>query len=383
MAWRDRPRRLLLAAAPLALAVVVLAGHAIAGAATAADEQRSITSQGQVWQYLFHRPPSVAATTPAPLVVVLHGSPDTPEAMAARTHFDSTADQNGFLVAYPRLPLTPGGDATGASKIQVVADIIDQLIASDHVQPNRVFVTGFSGGAVQAYRMGCVYADKVAAVAPVSGSMTRDCAPSRPVSVYAIHGTSDGTFPFNGGQYTEPVQTTVNRWLASDKCPSTPAASTVGPVQRQIWQPCADGTSVELDAIVKGVHAWPGDPRYPHGTPDGDFDAAPAIWQFFAAHGRAAPKHVVVAAVGRVRVVHRGTSRSITTVVRGAAATAVRVSLLRPSGRIAASLTRKLTRDGTTTVVLRVPRSVKAGHYRVRVKLGALTQTRPVTLPAP
>ena len=73
--------------------------------------------------------------------------------------------------------------------------------------------------------MACEYADKVAAVAPVAGSIVRACTPSRPVSVYAIHGTSDGTIPFNGGKYTEPVQTTVNRWLAFDKCPQDAAAT--------------------------------------------------------------------------------------------------------------------------------------------------------------
>jgi polyhydroxybutyrate depolymerase len=382
MSPRGKPRGVVVAVA-LAVGALVFVALGVAEPAAPADEQRTITSQGQVWQYLFHRPASVSAGTGAPLVVVLHGSPDTPEAMAARTRFDASSDRNGFLVAYPRLPLTPGGDDTGASKIQVVADIIGALEQTEHAQSNRVFVTGFSGGAVQSYRMACFYADKVAAIASVSGLMIRpDCTPTQPVSIYEIHGTSDGTFPFNGGRYTRPVQETIDRWIALDKCSGAPALATVGPVQRQTWGSCADATAVQFDAVVNGVHGWPGDPKFAPGTPDGSFDATDAIWQFFASHGRPAPAAVTPAALLSLHVVHKRLTRSVTVTVRGPARTKVRVSLLR-SGRVAASLGTTLAHAGNTSITLTVPKKLKAGHYRLRVQIGAMLRTRRVTLPAP
>jgi polyhydroxybutyrate depolymerase len=316
-------------------------------------------------------------------VIVLHASPDTPEAMAARTRFDTFSDQNGFLVAYPRLPLTPGGGEGGPNKTQVVADIIDALEAAEHVETNRVFVTGLSGGAVESYRVACFYADKVAAIASVAGLMIRpDCAPSQPVSVYEIHGTSDGTFPINGGRYTGPVQDTIDRWVAFDKCAGAADGTSVGPVQRRIWSACATGTTVQFDALVNGIHGWPGDPKFAPGTPNGSFDATAAIWQFFASHGRPAPAVIPPAAFLSMHVVHRGTKRSVMVTVRATANVKLRLSLLR-SSRVTASLTETLARPGKTTVTLLVPKRLRAGHYRLRVEIGGAIQTRPVTLPSP
>ena len=52
------------------------------------------------------------------------------------------------------------------------------------------------------YTLACFLSNKVAAFAPVSGSMSPDdyqiCNPQRPIPVIHIHGTSDDSIPIQG-----------------------------------------------------------------------------------------------------------------------------------------------------------------------------------------
>jgi len=72
------------------------------------------------------------------------------------------------------------------------------LICSD--DERRVFVTGYSNGAFLASKLACVDADRIAAIAPVSGLRDpADCAPKRPVPAVTFHGTGDEWVAFTGG----------------------------------------------------------------------------------------------------------------------------------------------------------------------------------------
>lgn len=57
-----------------------------------------------------------------------------------------------------------------------------------------------SNGAMMAQRLGCELASKIAAIAPVEGTLLIPaCTPTRPVPVYEIHGALDLNVPYNGG----------------------------------------------------------------------------------------------------------------------------------------------------------------------------------------
>ena len=59
-----------------------------------------------------------------------------------------------------------------------------------------------SNGGFMSYHLACNLSSKIAAVASVTGSMSREtfnsCDPSHPTPVLQIHGTIDGTVPFDG-----------------------------------------------------------------------------------------------------------------------------------------------------------------------------------------
>jgi polyhydroxybutyrate depolymerase len=253
--------------------------------------------------YRVYRPEQVAAQPG--LVLVLHpvfGSGFQAEAL---TSFDSQADRLHWLVAYPD-GLLDGWDAFGSNAswgyhagvddVAFIAAMIDRLEATDGVAPGRAFVTGFSRGAMMTYRVGCQLSSRVAAIAPVSGNMADEsgsaagagCHVARPVSLLAIHGTADGSIPFNGGRVDinyAPMADVIAVWRTQDGCSGEGSPVTDGASTTTSWT-CAGGSTVSARVVTGGWHTWPGaSTLWRPGAPD-DFDASRLIADFFVAHAR-------------------------------------------------------------------------------------------------
>jgi polyhydroxybutyrate depolymerase len=220
---------------------------------------------------------------------------------------DGVADRNGFVVVYPdgsgflrdRLLIWNAGDCCGYAKEQGVDDVafvwalIDDVTARLRTDPARVFVTGFSNGAMMAYRLGCELADRIAAIAVVSGAMNLDaCRPSRPLPVLVMHGTDDGVVPYAGGPtpgtgswINRSVEYAVDFWTAHGACPRAPAESRDGEVVRAVYASCAEGTTVAVYTIEGGRHGWPGGEKAREDAAEPAPlrpDASTVIWEFFS-----------------------------------------------------------------------------------------------------
>lgn len=256
--------------------------------------------------YVLHVPPG----PPNGLVINLHGSGMTGGQQEALTGYDGVADQYGFVVAYPDGIDMSWADGRGASlpdregvdDVGFLAALIGQLSRDYQIPPGRVFVTGMSAGAFMANRLVCDRADLVSASAPVSGTLGAGvpCAPSRPVSVMAVHGTADPVVPFDGGAMVGrggastivSAPAMAERWREINRCPgpltNDPAAT--GEIREMSATGCADGTEVVLVAINGGGHTWPAGrfslPADVVGPTSFAVDASGASAQFFAAQGR-------------------------------------------------------------------------------------------------
>ena len=187
----------------------------------------------------------------------------------------------------------------------LLADI-ESRIALD---PRRVFVTGFSNGAAMAQRLGCEAADRVTAIAPVSGEnqfALAGCTPAAPVSVLDIHGTLDACWPYAGGpggciesgRYVS-VAATLAGWAARNGCAAVPLRTPLpaAPVPdgtsltRHRYAGCTAGGDLVHIEIVGHGHFWPDGWPYASrrllgGTMSRHFDANEAIVAFFANHAR-------------------------------------------------------------------------------------------------
>ena len=274
----------------------------------------TLTVGGHTREYAVHVPAGTG-TTPLPLVVQLHGGGGNDVNIESQTGFYDLADKDHFLVVSPngtggplgKLLTWNAGWCCGQALNKQVDDVafigavLDDLEAHYPVDPRRIYVTGFSNGAMMTYRLGCALAGRIAAIAPVSGALDYDgCAPARPLPVLAIHGTADQNVPYDGGKGTDEghrfpgqkdrvdrsVADSVGFWLKADGCPGEGAQQSSGSLKRTTYAPCSDGSEVVLDTIVGGGHAWPGGARIrPRAQEPSDaLDAKAEIWAFFSRH---------------------------------------------------------------------------------------------------
>jgi len=68
------------------------------------------------------------------------------------------------------------------------------------VDLDRMYATGQSNGGMMTYQIGATLAHRLAAIAPISGSLHWNYAvqPTEPIPVLAVTGTHDSTVPANG-----------------------------------------------------------------------------------------------------------------------------------------------------------------------------------------
>ncbi|QET04998.1 prolyl oligopeptidase family serine peptidase [Cupriavidus pauculus] len=118
-------------------------------------------------------------TGPMPVVVLLHGCRQTPEALAEGTRMNALAEREGFMVAYPQQPLRRSvhrcwqwfdlGAEEGGREAQAVAALIDELAERPDVRAGEIYLAGLSAGATMAALVALRYPEKVAAVGLHSG----------------------------------------------------------------------------------------------------------------------------------------------------------------------------------------------------------------------
>lgn len=258
-----------------------------------------ITVAGQQRTYRVYRPPTVDPRTPAPLLLILHGNGSNSDDMANTTQFDVNADEHAFIVVYPDgIEKSWNGDfccepapTLGVDDLAFLNALIPQVERDYTIDKKRVFMTGFSSGAIMAYRYTCQGAVPLKAIAPVAGTMllNETCTPKQATSLLAINGTADGEVPYAGGhllkgasandQIVPSAPDVVARWAQMNACASTPSTSTRNPVMVSQWSGCTGGSTVQLETITGAGHTW-----YANGfgPADGAIDATTVIGNYFA-----------------------------------------------------------------------------------------------------
>ena len=267
-----------------------------------------VTAGGLSRTALVHVP--AATARPAPLVLDLHGSGGTAAVQEWDSAMDAVADAHGFVVAYPQAAI-PLGDgfawnipgqplldgrsipAGAADDVEYVQALVAALERDEAIDPQRVFVTGMSGGARMTSQLGCDLPGVFAAIAPVAGlRLPTPCRNAEPLPVVAIHGTGDPVNPYEGrgGAYwTYGVREAEQRWAAHNACEDAPEVTPIGAATRGVtltaYGHCSGGADVWLYTLAGVGHEWPGGPNKTT-----VLDASETLWSFFAAHPRALPQ---------------------------------------------------------------------------------------------
>lgn len=153
-----------------------------------------------------------------PLVIVLHGAYGNARGMKKilNTNMRPLIEKHRFIVAYmngnpikkhPHIGTWNAGICCGRSSrdklddVSFLSSFIEHAVKNLNADAQRVYLIGYSNGAMMAYRYICEHPEKVAAIAAVSGPvMTNNCSPEGLQGVLHVHGMEDDRVPVNGGR---------------------------------------------------------------------------------------------------------------------------------------------------------------------------------------
>ena len=246
--------------------------------------------------YTVYLPAAYTQGDQLPLLLALHGLTQTGNIMMQFSGLNTYADQYDFIVVYPdgvsnSWNVGFAGGST-ANDVGFLSALIDTLHVRYGIDLNRVYSTGFSNGGFMSYRLACELTDRIAAIAPVAGTMTDaalgTCQPSRNMPVMHIHGTSDFIVSYNGGFGNASVAQVLELWRDFSNCPANAVIVDLpdlvnegSTVQTYTWAPCDDSVEVVHYKVINGGHTWPGSVGTTGiGNTNRDISASDEIWKF-------------------------------------------------------------------------------------------------------
>jgi polyhydroxybutyrate depolymerase len=257
------------------------------------------------WQLFV--PPTYDAKTKHALVLDFHGSGGSPQGQSRNSDFIKLAGEKVFLVVNPAgkyIRDAKSGaswnvdlDRKGVDDVRFVRELIAHLRAKYSIDPQRIYSTGFSGGARMSSRLACDLSDVIAAVGPVGGiRFPEKCTPARAVAVIAFHGEQDEVNHFehrsdSPAYWPIGVKDATSSWAKQNGCDaSARQQSLAAKVTKFTYENCTPGADVVLITLKHGRHTWPGSPAAREDATErsngstAEISATEFIWQFFATH---------------------------------------------------------------------------------------------------
>ncbi len=259
-----------------------------------------LRSSGARRSYRLHLPPAAASGRVLPLVLNLHGATQNGWLQEVQSGMDSSADQNGYLVAYPNgtkvsKVLTPdpvagqdqyswdAGVCCGLPVTRHINDVVflEQVISDIEtrtaVDRSRIYVTGMSAGGMMAYAMAAQDAGQIAAIASVAGQVELpNIHPTQAVPTMEFHSVDDPIAAWSGVPSPDPkdrysVMQGIHKWVVADKCSrrphdspkvvGVPGTESAGETATLVaYSGCAAGAEVALWRLTGSGHVWPGAP---------------------------------------------------------------------------------------------------------------------------
>jgi polyhydroxybutyrate depolymerase len=281
-----------------------------AEAGSVALEQGSLESGGQTRTFDYAVPAGKEGQR-LPLVIGLHGRLGDGKGQDKLAGLSAVAAKEGFVLALPdgysrswhdARDRGPAADAK-VDDVAFLSSLIDWFVANKSVDPSRVYVMGMSNGGFMTLTLACALADKVAAAASVTGTVSENlkgrCAPSRPIPVALFLGDEDPLVPYEGGEVARKNGPAISGpdsaalYAGLNRCAAQPATQTLPDtdpgdgtrIELSVWSQCQADAEVRLYTVRGGGHTWPGGwgylPESFIGATSRDLSATEEAWRFF------------------------------------------------------------------------------------------------------
>jgi polyhydroxybutyrate depolymerase len=264
--------------------------------------------------FLVHVPKTLASANPS-LVIALHGGGTDGKKMERFSGLSEASERYGFVVVYPngkgrlkRFLTWNAGSCCGYAQKHNIDDpafirqLIAYMIGQYHVDPSRVYITGISNGAMMAYRLAAEIPDRIAAIAPIAGTLTIDPdSIHMAIPILHFHGTDDQYVPYTGGHGSRSltknsyisVEETIKAWVRINQAAAIPGVEELPALHndgtrviRYTYGTGRDSQNIVLYKIIGGGHTWPGQPhaRFLLGRTTTEISANDLMWEFFRTH---------------------------------------------------------------------------------------------------
>ncbi|MEO1194172.1 MAG: hypothetical protein AAFY02_20635 [Pseudomonadota bacterium] len=260
----------------------------------------------------------------APLVLALHGFRKPEEAEDLRqqpqdlgwSRLEDLARAEGFVAVFPaayrgRWSLVPGmknathEDGRPIDDVGFLLHLVRQMVDAGAADPQRLYITGISDGAIMTHRLICLSDTPFAAAATLIGTAHEDhigdCEPDPPPALMQVHGDNDHILPYDGWIFRigreVSVPEVMDHWRRLHGCTGQGGErlDDIDPddgstVVRLDWTGCAGEPNVKLYKIKGGGHRVPAldaeqseDPKW---RVNRDLDTLGEAWRFFSAARR-------------------------------------------------------------------------------------------------
>lgn len=286
---------------------------ALINLATRSDDAVLSLHEVEVGEYNRHYvvfKPSNPEHKKLPVVIWYHGAGYRLPQFILRDYWMQMAERDQFVLIAPlaisdmfeSFTYWNAGLGTHKDDVLLTTKAIDMLIDQGLVDEDRIYAAGVSSGGHMALYTAYKLSDRIAAVAPIAGSIALyTLYPSvsspgaydnygfnKPMPICHIHGDADSIVDIRGGSWYASWASIRAKWITANKVDPVPVTINLPDINK------SDGTTVikyeyrgatpasDIDdyLISGGGHSIPGIEK----IANQDMNAFETIWQFFQKH---------------------------------------------------------------------------------------------------
>lgn len=176
-------------------------------------------------EYILNIPATVTEPNP-PLFIMLHGGGADGSSGVIPFQIRAFISKNKMIGVFPNAKLNKDGIRSWFfDDVPYIEEIIRLMELNQNIDPNRVFVFGFSNGAFMANLLACKIPEKITAMMSYAGTLLEplhNCSNAGNIAIHNMHSTGDQVIPFAGfpGRFLGALES-IEEWRIFNQCDAT------------------------------------------------------------------------------------------------------------------------------------------------------------------